>query len=365
MQWFEIDNVQHTDTPALVIYKERMEQNILSALRAVPSNDLLRPHVKTNKIAEVCRMMLDKGIQKFKCSTIAEAEMLAMTGATDVLLAYQPVGPKTERLLQLTRKYPSATFSCLVDDLDVASQLSQCFLSNGASLNVFIDLNTGMKRTGISAGRVNQLIDHLLQLPAINITGLHAYDGHIKDHDLTARQAHSNEAYRFVEETLVYLQHKTGKTLTVVAGGSPTFLTHSGRHVECSPGTFVFWDKGYQQSFPDEPFELAALVITRIISIVDKFSFTTDLGYKSIASENPLPRVFFLNAPNATPVMHSEEHLVCKVDDSSGFNIGDVLYGVPIHICPTVALYDDANVVTGNNITETWQVIARKRKITI
>ena len=65
----------------------------------------LRPHVKTNKITEVCAMMMEAGISKFKCATIAEAEMLAMIKAKDVLLAYQPVGPKIKRLLRLIQQY--------------------------------------------------------------------------------------------------------------------------------------------------------------------------------------------------------------------------------------------------------------------
>ena len=95
MHWYEINNIETIDSPALVIYQERILENI-SCLKQMVNNevDRLRPHVKTNKIAEVCQMMRDAGIYKFKCATIAEAEMLAMIGAKDVLLAYQPVGPR-------------------------------------------------------------------------------------------------------------------------------------------------------------------------------------------------------------------------------------------------------------------------------
>jgi D-threonine aldolase len=89
------------------------------------------------------------------------------------------------------------------------------------------------------------------------------------------------------------------------------------------------------------------------------------LGHKSVAAENPLPRVHFLNAPDVKPIGQSEEHLVLKVGDSAQFAIGDVLYGVPVHICPTVALYDKAVVVENNEVTDTWQVTARNRVITI
>jgi D-serine deaminase-like pyridoxal phosphate-dependent protein len=106
MSWFIIENVQTLDSPALVIYKERVAENIRLLTGMVKSVDQLRPHVKTNKIAEVCNMMMEQGITKFKCATIAEAEMLAMVQAPDVLLAYQPIGPKAHRLLKLIEMYP-------------------------------------------------------------------------------------------------------------------------------------------------------------------------------------------------------------------------------------------------------------------
>jgi D-serine deaminase-like pyridoxal phosphate-dependent protein len=135
--------------------------------------------------------------------------------------------------------------------------------------------------------------------------------------------------------------------------------------MECSPGTFIFWDKGYKTLFPDQPFDYAALVITRVISIVDKQTITTDLGYKSVAAESPLPRIYFLNAVDSVPISHSEEHLVVNVPDSANYTIGDVLYGVPGHICPTVALYEKALIVKKNTVENEWKVIARDRKISI
>src|SRR2546423_6618932 len=124
MNWYQIKNIDSLDSPALVIYKERVLQNIQSLIKM---KDLahLRPHVKTNKIAEVCKMMLDAGITKFKCATIAEAEMLGMINAPDVLLSYQPTPIKAKRLLQLVKKYPATHFSCLIDDSENAEHISK------------------------------------------------------------------------------------------------------------------------------------------------------------------------------------------------------------------------------------------------
>jgi hypothetical protein len=43
--------------------------------------DRLRPHIKTHKTQEVNDLLLKSGIYKFKCATIAEAELLAISNA--------------------------------------------------------------------------------------------------------------------------------------------------------------------------------------------------------------------------------------------------------------------------------------------
>ena len=96
--WYVISNVDRIDSPALAFYPDRISGNIELAKRIIGDTNRLRPHVKTNKAAEVSRMLLDAGIRKFKCATIAEAEMLGHINAPDVLLAYQPVGPKISQI---------------------------------------------------------------------------------------------------------------------------------------------------------------------------------------------------------------------------------------------------------------------------
>ncbi|MBG9376714.1 D-TA family PLP-dependent enzyme [Panacibacter sp. DH6] len=366
MSWFEIENIDTTDSPALVIYKERVEENIRLVKSMVKDVSLLRPHVKTNKIAEVCQMMMAHDIQKFKCATIAEAEMLGTIQAKDVLLAYQPVGPKALRLLKLVEAFPGTHFSCIIDDIGAASNLSDIFLEAGKVIDVYLDLNTGMNRTGIRPFHAVQLIELFRSLGGINIIGLHAYDGHIRDKDYSARKFNCDRAFLQVTSLAESLKNTMHKELAIVAGGTPTFPIHAHREgVECSPGTFIFWDWGYQQIMPDEPFLFAALVVTRIISITDADTICTDLGHKSVAAENPFPRVHFLNLPGAEPIGQSEEHLILRVPDTSLFTVGDVLYGVPVHICPTVALYDTVKVVEDKIITTAWRVVARDRSISV
>ncbi|MEP6467427.1 MAG: alanine racemase, partial [Parafilimonas sp.] len=239
MNWYQIKNIEAIDSPALIIYKERVQQNI-NALIQMKDVAHLRPHVKTNKIAEVCTMMLDAGITKFKCATIAEAEMLAMILAPDVLLAYQPTPTKAKRLLQLVKKYTTTKFSTLIDDKINAESISKIFSNDNLSLKVFIDLNVGMNRTGITTEDAFQLFQDCRSLKGIDIIGLHAYDGHIHDTNFEARKRNADKAFSQVVHLANQIESAINKKLKIVAGGSPTFPVHAQRKdVECSPGTFV------------------------------------------------------------------------------------------------------------------------------
>jgi D-serine deaminase-like pyridoxal phosphate-dependent protein len=364
--WYIIHQVEELDSPALVLYPDRISANIQRLIDMSGDITRLRPHVKTNKTTEVCSIMMDAGIRQFKCATIAEAEMLAMIKAPDVLLAHQPVGPKAERLLQLVLQYPATIFSCVVDNINTAEILSSLFSGHHLQIRVFIDLNTGMNRSGIQPEHALALFQQLQQLPALKVAGLHGYDGHIRDTDLAERNRRSDEAFARIEKLAAAIQSIQNTPLQIVVGGSPSFPTHIKRkQVQYSPGTFVYWDWGYKHIVPDEPFEYAALVITRVVSVMDETHLCLDLGHKAVAAENPLPRVHFLNAPAAKPISQSEEHLVIEIPEAHNWKPGDLWYGVPVHICPTVALYDEAMVIRNGICTERWPVIARKRKITI
>ena len=366
-QWYHIKSIDAIDSPALVIYKDRVIQNINTAVSMVDDIMRLRPHVKTHKTKEAAQLMMNAGINKFKCATIAEAEMLAMINAADVLLAYQPVGPKLTRFIQLIKKYPATKFSCLVDNIGSAKNISSAATGNNTRVDVYTDLNVGMNRTGIVPGiEVIDLYTACKKLEGIEPVGLHAYDGHIRTINLEQRTKECDDAFKAVTELQRQLQDKGFAKPIIIAGGSPTFPVHAKREdVECSPGTFVYWDKTYLQ-YTEQHFVPAALVVARVISLPTERKLCIDLGHKSISAENELSnRVYFLNAPELKFVSHSEEHLVAEAALGHTYKAGDVLYGLPVHICPTCALYERAFIVQENEVTTEWKMIARDRKITV
>lgn len=366
--WFQVKNIDELDSPALIVFPDRIKHNIDLAIKMVGDVNRLRPHIKTNKSREVSKMMMDAGITKFKCATIAEAEMLALCNAPDVVLAYQPLGPKLKRFISLIMKFPKTRFSCLTDNIAAANEQATAFYSEALSIPVYIDLNVGMNRTGIAPDeKAIELYKHCSSLKGIIVAGLHAYDGHLRDSDINLRKIKCDEGFKSVEELEEKLEKEGLKVPVIIAGGSPAFPIHTERKgVECSPGTFVYWDKGYSDLCSEQQFQTAAVLVTRVISLPTASKVCTDLGHKSVSAENEIgKRVFFLNATGLIAVGQSEEHLV--LENTGGLNIipGDVLYGLPHHICPTVALYDSVSTIEDGMVTGEWKNIARDRKISL
>ena len=363
--WHEISNVADVDSPALLIYPERAEENVRRMIAIAGGPERLCPHVKTHKLAELVRMQMALGITKFKCATIAEAEMIARCRAANVVLAHQPVGPKVQRFIQLIKKFPETSFATIVDDESAIRTLSGAAVQAGAVIKLLLDLDCGMQRSGIAPGPKAATLYRLIEsLPGLEAHGFHAYDGHIDDIDVAVRTRNCDEAF-----TAVAALRRDVSDLAVpriISGGTPTFPIHARRpDVECSPGTSILWDASYGIQCPDLKFLNAALVLTRVISKPAENRLCLDLGHKAIAAEKPHPRVQFLNLPDAKAITHSEEHLVVETSRASDFQVGDVLYGIPRHVCPTVALHAEAVVVRNGVTNERWKVASRDRKLTI
>jgi D-serine deaminase-like pyridoxal phosphate-dependent protein len=68
--------------------------------------------------------------------------------------------------------------------------------------------------------------------------------------------------------------------------------------------------------------------------------------------------------PDAVQDIHSEEHLVLVTPEAARYQPGDVLLAIPVHVCPTSALYDRAVVVEGGRVLDSWEVTSRNRRIT-
>jgi D-serine deaminase-like pyridoxal phosphate-dependent protein len=365
--WYSVENVDLIPSPSLLVYPDRIQANLQRMIAMAGGVDRLRPHVKTHKMPQVVRMKRELGITKFKTSTIAEAEMTASAGGSDILLAYQPVGPNIERFLALAEAFPETRFSTLVDNLETLEQLDRRAGQWKQSVELWIDLDVGMHRSGLPVGpAVHQLYHAINKTMNLRFRGLHAYDGHLMDVDQQLLRKQVAEAFEPVWKLAQSLGEQSGRPTAIVAGGTPTSAILSEHpYVEVGLGTPVLWDYGQAIICPEQPFESAAVLLTRVVSRIAPNRLCLDLGHKAVASEMPQPRAYLLGLHEAKPVMHSEEHFVVETDRAVEFPPGTPIYAVPHHICPSVALHQAAHVVRAGHVVDTWPIEARNRRLYI
>ena len=367
---YSVDNSAEIVSPALLVYEEVVQSNVAKMVSMAQSPSQLRPHCKTHKMPKVVELLLRAGVRKHKAATFAEAEMLAAAGATDILLAYNLVGPNMARAVAFQAAFPQAQLAVTGDDRKALRKLAAIMAESGRAIEVLIDIDTGQHRTGLPCGdAASELYRLLVETEGLLPGGLHLYDGQNHQTELEARRnavmAGWNETNNFAHKLI----EKGYPVPRIVAGGTgsfPIFAEIEHPLLELSPGTCIFHDVGYGQMFPDLEFRPAALLLTRVVSRPTENRVTLDLGYKAVASDPPADqRVLFPELPDAQIVLQNEEHLVIETSDAENYRPGDELLAVPRHICPTSALHKQAFLIRDGHYVEDWLVGARDRWLTV
>lgn len=373
---FQIPNVDsevlsHLHSPSVLVFADCVRSNIERMVEVAGATDRLRPHCKTHKMSAIIEMLLTRGVRQHKAATIAEVEMLADAGVRDIVFAYNPVGPNIDRVVAILQKFDRLTLAVTADAEMPVRCLSDAAARVGVSVGVMLDTDVGLHRTGVSADsdRALSLYTLIAELPGLTLAGFHVYDGHQHQNSLEDRRAAVLAEWQKVVALKQACESEGLAVPEILCGGTPTFPVYAGLEdpvIRLSPGTGIFHDVGYGGNFPDLGFNPAAVVVTRVVSRPTSSRVTLDLGNKSVAADPPKGhRVYFPDLPNAAQVIHNEEHLVLETEDAHRFEPGDVLLGIPTHICPTSALHQEVAVIENGQLSTPWTVTARNRRITI
>jgi D-serine deaminase-like pyridoxal phosphate-dependent protein len=352
-------------SPSLIYYKDIIKKNTSLAIETAGGPERLWPHVKSHKMSEMINMQMDLGITKFKCATIAEGEMLAKCKAKEILVAYPLVGPNIERFIDLSITYPDSNFWAIGDNLGQLKCLGEISLEKSLTVNFLVDVNVGMNRTGVSLKNTFEFCIKASEIKGLKFQGLHCYDGHLgSETDLANRQKAVDEIMKSVKEIKIFLESKGLICSALIMGGTPTFPCYARYdNLFLSPGTLFIWDYGYNTKFKDMKYTPGGAILTRVISCPKEGYFTLDLGHKHISTDSKGGPGKLIGV-EAVELPLSEEHWPFKSDKIIP-KVGDVMYVVPSHICPTTALYDEILVAENSEIIDTWKVIARGKRIKI
>jgi D-serine deaminase-like pyridoxal phosphate-dependent protein len=356
---YAIENAASLMTPALAIYPEIVDSNIEATLRLLGGDaNRWRPHVKTAKLGFIMRRLAQRGVVHAKCSTTVELAVAAEAGITDLVLAYPVVGANAARVRELADRYSNARISVLIEN---AGQMEAW---KNTRIGIFIDVNPGMDRTGIEQDRVAAIRD-LARAAASQFRGLHYYDGHLASHALEEREKLAHRGYDRLIEIVNALDVPVEEVITSGTPAFPCSATYapfrSGKFVHrTSPGTVVYSDATSMTQLPAEwGYQPAAVVVSTVVSHPKANYVTCDAGHKSVSADAGIPTCEVAGRPNLKPLKPSEEHLPIEVLSGEKPAIGEALYLIPRHVCPTVNNFDDAMIVEKNRVVSLERVTAR------
>ena len=352
---YEVRNAGDLLTPALLVYPELVDANILATLRLMKGDaNRWRPHIKTAKIASVIGQMIGHGVRSFKCATTLELLTACDAGADDVLLAFPVTGANARRTAELVRLFQATYISVLVESRE------QLELWLGTEAGIFIDVNPGMNRTGISQERSGDILE-LARRAGASFRGLHYYDGHAEGGAASAGYDRLLE----IVGTLAAAGCAPGEVITSGTPATQAALGHAGLSAgsfqhRVSPGTVVYNDMSSLKQLPGLGYQAAVMVLATVISHPAPGMFTCDAGHKSVSADAGVPTCQVVGHPEYQPMKPSEEHLPMQVEASAEVpEIGSLIYLMPRHVCPTVNNFDEAVMVAGGEIRGVERVSAR------
>jgi D-serine deaminase-like pyridoxal phosphate-dependent protein len=327
-----------------------------------------RPHIKTSKLEFVMRRLVDHGIVNFKCATTLELLTACQAGARDILIAYPVVGANARRVAEIIDQHPGIRFAVLVENE------AQIDLWKGRSIDLFIDINPGMNRTGIGQENVAGILELARRTVSLGLRlgGLHYYDGHTGGLELAERDAVAHRGYDQLMGIVARLEAEGFPLPEVISAGTPSLpcaLSYAGFRNQkfvhrVSPGTIVYSDCTSLAQLPREyGLRPAALVLSTIVSHPHDRIFTCDAGHKAVSADAGVPTGAVVGHTDWRPGKPSEEHLPIEIPAGVALPaIGELIYILPRHVCPTVNNFNEAVLVKDGHLAGLAPVTARGRE---
>ena len=362
------DSRRDLNTPVLVVDLDALERNISRMARLAADRGLrLRPHVKTHKSAEIARLQQKAGAIGFCCAKLGEAEALADSRITDGLLLTSPVvsAPAIGRLIDLNLR--TNGLMCVVDSPDNVKELAGAANATGKPLQVLIDIDPGIHRTGVtSPGSAVQLFHEIRSRDGLVYSGVQFYCGREQHIEAYAdRRAAIQQKTEYLHTVLEAMKEAGGVPPIITGGGTGTHRIDAelGTLTELQVGSYIFMDSQYAAcditGGEEPPYEFALMVDVRVISANFPGMRTVDAGYKALATDGGTPRVLAGMPAETEYAFMGDEHGALISDFEPAPGIAERVVLTAPHCDPTVNLYDFYHVVRGDTLVAIWRVDGR------
>jgi D-serine deaminase-like pyridoxal phosphate-dependent protein len=353
-------------TPSLIIDLNVAEANLDRMARYCKSRGVnLRPHTKTHKMPEIAKMQVDRGAIGLTVAKVGEAEVMVAAGLDNILVAFPIWG--SDNMRRLAALANGHRILLALDNEDTAQELSRAATSQGSTISVLVEFDTGLHRCGLRPGPdCVKLATRIQGLEGLRLHGLMTYYGNVWG-SKENRIAETAIVAERVGTTLDAFA-KAGIEVNVVSGGSTPAALLSDRIpgiTEIRPGTYVYNDMNtfYQGVCTLE--ECAVRIVTSVVSVAVPGRAILDAGSKTLSSDllSSGPKSGYghiVEVPDAKLFCLSEEHgWLDTTRCDTRICVGDVVSVIPNHVCTCINMHDEAYLVRNGQVVGQSRIAAR------
>jgi D-serine deaminase-like pyridoxal phosphate-dependent protein len=357
------------DTPCLVLNMDVLETNLQKMqVAASQAGKNLRPHAKTHKCSAMAHLQMDAGAIGICAAKVSEAEVLVKAGLDRILITGPLVTPlKIKRLIELLDFAPS--LMTVVDHRDSIALLAAALHEKRMSIDVLLDVDVGLNRTGVKPSEALELADFIVSQPNLHLMGIQAYAGqvqHIASYE--ARKAASLKCLQEAGNVFRELQAVV-KTCTIFsASGTGTYdidLTFPWI-TELQVGSYVCMDAEYlaigsaSNATQFVSFGPALRLLTTVVSSNHKGFVTVDAGLKSFYRDGSKPYILGQDYDGMEYDWFGDEYgkVICH-NNVKIPPIGTVLEFVTSHCDPTINQFDRFFLTKGEDVVGIWPIDLR------
>ncbi|NHN31437.1 alanine racemase [Paenibacillus agricola] len=353
------------ETPCIIIDKAIMERNIRNMAEVARNNQVqLRPHAKTHKLPWVAHQQLQAGAVGITVAKVSEAEVMVEHGVTNIFIAYPLVTKdKIERAIRLSKQI---TLIAAVDSLEGAERMNEAAGRSGHKLQVRLEIDTGLRRTGVLYDQAPELATRIHSLEHLHLTGIYTFRGAIyKQKPTLDLQIAGEDEGQIMADLAERLRASGIPILDVSVGSTPTGMYAAAVKgvTEIRPGTYVYQDRMQAQLGVCSLDDCAGSVWVTVVSRPSADLAVIDGGSKTFATDvQPNTQPLMLQGfghieglDDAVLERLSEEHGMLRLGPSSQHvnpQIGSRLRIIPNHICSTVNLHNKVFFTNGTEFEE-------------
>lgn len=357
-------------TPYVVINEKKLKSNIKRMSDLASSKNIrLRPHIKTHKISDIAKLQIEHGAVGITVAKISEAQAMYEHGISDIFIAYPIVTAyKAEEVCLLNKKLENLIVA--VDSSEGAVVLNRIAQKNKQILQVRLEIDTGLKRTGVVLENAVALAKQINEMEHLKLQGVFTFKGAVYQGQGTKDiEAAGTEEGETIVKIATLIRAAGIELDDISVGSTPTAqsVANVDGITEIRPGTYVFNDRMQVSLDVCSLEQCAAYVVATVVSKPTTEQLVIDGGSKTFATDvQPNMPPLFLKGfghikghPDTVFTHMNEEHGMIKLNGDESLSIGDEIHIIPNHICSTVNLHNYVYLEKENGEFQKLRVEAR------